>query len=98
MTGEVETPEHKKMKIDEVQRDKGTRDMSDIITLISLAADDKRMELVSRYIQRISEFVLHKAEEMCKADKRKAISKNDIMNVIVSENLFYLSDLLDLSK
>lgn len=74
------------------------KDMSDIITLLKLSTDEGRMRLVSNYIETISEFILHEAEEICRTQRRKKISVEDIKNVIVSRDLFFLSDLLDLCK
>lgn len=95
-------PEHKKTKIYEkalrAVRQSRCRNISEILQLMGLTTSSKRTELLSNYVTKISEFILHEAEKLCKIDKRNRISVNDIKNVIASEDLFFLLDLLYLHK
>ncbi|AFN83654.1 hypothetical protein EROM_090370 [Encephalitozoon romaleae SJ-2008] len=70
--------------------------MSDIVSLINLSNEERKAKLVSKYVEIISEFILYKARKM--SGEKEKISTNDIKNVIVSEGLLFLSDIIGLNK
>ncbi|AFM98932.1 hypothetical protein EHEL_090360 [Encephalitozoon hellem ATCC 50504] len=72
------------------------QDMPDIIPLINLSNEERKAKLVSKYVRIISEFILQKAKEI--SGENEKISTNDIKSVIVSEGLFFLSEIINLGK
>lgn len=70
----------------------------EIVALINLSSKEKKAKLVSKYVDIISEFILHKAKEASGKRGKQEVSASDIEKVIVSEGLFFLSDIVKLSK
>ncbi|KAM0671899.1 hypothetical protein CWI42_040360 [Ordospora colligata] len=74
------------------------RNMKDIIDLIDLSRSNSKTDIVTKYINFVSEFVLHKAKQICNLRGGKTVSANDIKETIISESLFFLSDVEALSN
>jgi hypothetical protein len=74
------------------------RNMRDIIALIDFSRSNSKTDIVAKYINFVSEFVLHKAKQICCLRGGKTVSTNDIKETIISEGLFFLSDLEALSN
>ncbi|CAD27009.1 hypothetical protein [Encephalitozoon cuniculi GB-M1] len=72
--------------------------MADIVALINLSSEERKVKLVSKYVNIISEFILHKAREISNGGENQEVSADDIEKVIVSEGLFFLSDIISLNK
>ncbi|KAH9411704.1 hypothetical protein HK407_04g08150 [Ordospora pajunii] len=74
------------------------RNMQDIVALIDLARSSSKADIVAKYVNFVSEFVLYNAKQICSLRGGKTVSANDIKEVIISEGLFFLSDVEALSN